>query len=132
MNTLLLIFINLSILVIAYIISMVILNHYEKKYNMSLASLFDIDYDLSLWTNYCNLQLAFDCINRTIMGSAGITLIMLILMHSDRDISTSDALFLTVIPNLLAISMLNTMFVIDGTQEIYKIYKKLHNKAIKF
>ena len=132
MNTILLIFANLSILVIAYVISMVILNEYAKKYNMSLAFLLNMDYDLSLFANLNNLQVTLDCIRKAVMSLAGITLLMLILMRIDSSMSTNDALFITALPNLVAISIFNTLFVIDGAYTIQKIYKKLHIKPIKF
>lgn len=133
MNTILLIFANLSILVIAYVISMVILNEYAKKYNMSLAFLLNMeDYDLSLFANLNNLQVTLDCIRKAVMSLAGITLLMLILMRIDSSMSTNDALFITALPNLVAISIFNTLFVIDGAYTIQKIYKKLHKKPIKF
>lgn len=132
MNTLLLIFVNLSILVIAYIISMIILNEYAKKYNMSLASLLNIDYDATIWVHCYNLSLAVDCINRAAIGCAGAVMLMLVLMRFDGNMSTNDALLITVMSNLVGISIFNTLFVIDGISVIRKIHKKLHKQPIKF
>lgn len=132
MNTILLIFANLSILVIAYVISMVILNEYAKKYNMSLAFLLNMDYDLSLFANLNNLQVALDCIHKAVMSLAGVTLFILFLMRIGGGMSTNEALFITALPNLVGISIFNTLFVIDGISSIHKIYKKLHNQPIKF
>lgn len=132
MNTILLILVNLSILVIAYIISMVILNEYAKKYNMSLTFLLNMDYDLSLFANLNNLQVALDCIHKAVMSLAGVTLFILFLMRIGGGMSTNDALFITALPNLVGISIFNTLFVIDGISSIHKIYKKLHNQPIKF
>lgn len=132
MNTLLLIFINLSILVIAYIISMGILNHYAKKYNMSLASLLNMDYDSATWVHGYNLSLTVDCINKVVIGCTGAVMLMLVLMRFDGNMSTNDALLITVMSNLVGISIFNTLFVIDGISAISKIYKKLHKQPIKF
>lgn len=132
MNTILLILVNLSILVIAYIISMVILNEYAKKYNMSLTFLLNMDYDLSLFANLNNLQVALDCIHKAVMRFAGVTLFILFLMRIGGGMSTNEALFITALPNLVGISIFNTLFVIDGISSIHKIYKKLHNQPIKF
>lgn len=132
MNTLLLIFINFSILATAYVVSMVILNEYAKKYNMSLKFLSNMDYDLSLFANLNNLQVALDGINKAVMGFASITILVLILMRIGCGLSTNDALFITVIPNLVVVGILNTVFTIDGKHNIYKIHKKLHKQPIKF
>lgn len=132
MNTLLLIFINFSILVIAYVISLAILNCHAKKYNSSLASLLNMDYNPAVWTNCNNLSLAFNGLNLTVTGCTVITVVMLILIHNGSGISTSDTIFLTVIPSLTGIGILNTIFTTDGVQEINKIYKKLHKQLIKF
>lgn len=132
MNTLLLIFINFSILVVAYLISMVSLNEYAKKYNMSLKFLSNMDYDLSLFAYLNNLQVALDGINKAVMGCASITVLVLILMRIGCGLSTNDALFITVIPNLAVVGISNTVFVIDGKHNIYKIHKKLHKQPIKF
>lgn len=132
MNTILLILVNLSILVIAYIISMVILNEYAKKYNMSLTFLLNMDYDLSLFANLNNLQVALDCIHKAVMSLVGVTLFILFLMRIGGGMSTNEALFITALPNLVGISIFNTLFVIDGISSIHKIYKKLHNQPIKF
>lgn len=132
MNTILLILVNLSILVIAYIISLAILNHYAKKYNMGLASLLNIDYDSAIWVHCYNLSLAVDCINRAVIGCAGTVMLMLVLMRFDGNMSTNDALLITVVSNLVGISIFNTLFVIDGISAIHKIYKKRHKQSIKF
>ena len=44
-------------------------------------------------------------------------------MRIDSSMSTNDALFITALPNLVAISIFNTLFVIDGGYTIQKIYK---------
>lgn len=66
------------------------------------------------------------------MSLAGVTLFILFLMRIGGGMSTNEALFITALPNLVGISIFNTLFVIDGISSIHKIYKKLHNQPIKF
>lgn len=121
MNTILLIFVNISILAVSYEIPKVITYYYAKKYNITMKTLLNYSYDLKLSIVSFNVLLAICTINGLVASVIGLV----------ADKAFNDMLVQLAWGSLGMIIMLGSLLLTYGVLCIDDISEKLPKRHIK-